>query len=76
METRGIGVPFPARVGRSSILHRVQIGSEAHPASYPMVAGGKAAEREADNSPAPSAEVKNDGAIPPLPIRLHGVVLN
>jgi hypothetical protein len=31
---------------------------------------------EADNSSPSSAEVKNDGAIPPLPIRLHGVVLN
>jgi hypothetical protein len=32
--------------------------------------------REDDLSPPSSAEVKNDGAIPPLPIYLHGVVLN
>jgi hypothetical protein len=32
--------------------------------------------READHSPPSSAEVKNGGAIPPLPLRLHGVVLN
>jgi hypothetical protein len=32
--------------------------------------------READHSRPSSAEVKNGGAIPPLPIRLHGVVLN
>jgi hypothetical protein len=33
--------------------------------------------READRSPPSSAEVKDGGAIPPLPhTRLHGVVLN
>jgi hypothetical protein len=32
--------------------------------------------READHSPPTSAEVKNDGTIPSLPIRLHDVVLN
>jgi hypothetical protein len=32
--------------------------------------------READHSLSSSAEVKNDGAIPPLPIRLHGAVMN
>jgi len=31
------GVPVPAGAGNFSLsLHRVQIGSEAHPASYPM----------------------------------------
>jgi hypothetical protein len=30
---------------------------------------------EADHSPPSSAEVKNGGAIPPLPIHLHKVVL-
>jgi hypothetical protein len=33
-------------------------------------------ERENHHSPSSSTEVKNDGAIPPLSIRLHGVVLN
>jgi hypothetical protein len=32
--------------------------------------------RESDHSPPSSAEVKNGGAIPPLPIRLRGVMLN
>jgi hypothetical protein len=32
--------------------------------------------READKSLPSSAEVKNGGAIPPTPTRLHGVVLN
>jgi hypothetical protein len=41
------------------LLHSVQTGSEAHPASYPI-----------------GAEVKNGAAISPLPICLHGMVLN
>jgi hypothetical protein len=32
--------------------------------------------RQADHSPPASVEVKNGGAIPPLPIRHNGVVLN
>jgi hypothetical protein len=35
---------------------------------------GKRPVREADHSPPSSAEAKNDGAITPLPTRLHGVV--
>jgi hypothetical protein len=31
---------------------------------------------EADHSPPSSAEVKNNGAIPPLSICLHGIVLD
>jgi hypothetical protein len=47
-------------------------GSGAHPATYPMGTGGsfpgsKAAGREDDHSSLSSAEVKNGGAIPPLP---------
>jgi hypothetical protein len=43
--------------------HRVQTGSGAHPASYPMVTKSsfprvKRPEREADHSTPPSAEVK------------------
>jgi hypothetical protein len=37
---------------------------------------GKAARREADHSPACSAEVSIGGAIPPLPLRVHSMVLN
>jgi hypothetical protein len=32
--------------------------------------------READHSPPSRVEVKNDGAVPVLPIQLHGVVIN
>jgi hypothetical protein len=44
---RGSRVRFPAGAGNFSLYHRVQNGSGAHPASYPMCArdsfpGGKA----------------------------------
>jgi len=35
-----IGVRFPVGAGNFSLLHRVQTGSEANPASYPMGTGG------------------------------------
>jgi hypothetical protein len=38
--------------------------------------GEKRQEREADHSPPSTAEVKNGGAIPPLPICINGEVLN
>jgi len=53
------GFRFSAGTGILSPRHRVQTGSEAHPASYPMGTGGKAAGREADHSPPSSAKVKN-----------------
>jgi hypothetical protein len=54
------------------LLHSVQTGSGAYPVSYPMGIGGfsqgvKPAGCEADHSLLSSAEVKNRGAIPPLP---------
>jgi hypothetical protein len=54
---------FPARA-RNCSLQSVPTGSGARPASCP---GSKAAGREADHSPPSSADVKNGGAIPPLP---------
>jgi hypothetical protein len=57
---------FDFREGQNifPFLDGVQIGSETHPASYPMVTGGsfpgvKRPGRAADNSPPPSAGVKN-----------------
>jgi hypothetical protein len=38
--------------------------------------GVKQQELEADHSPPSSVEVKEGGAIPALPICLHGIVLN
>jgi hypothetical protein len=60
---------WPGRGKRFSLLHSVQTGSGAHPASYPMCTlgsfpGGEMwLGHETDHS---SAEVMNDGAIPPL----------
>jgi hypothetical protein len=65
-------VRFPEGAKDFSIIHSVQTGSEANPASYSMgtkgsVPGVKQSRREADHSPRSTAEVKNEGAIPPLP---------
>jgi hypothetical protein len=48
LDDRGSRGRFPAGAGNSSLYHRVQNGSGAHPASYPMgtrgsFPGGKAA---------------------------------
>jgi hypothetical protein len=48
LDDRGSRVRFPAEAGNFSLHHRVQNGSGAHPASYPMgtrssFTGGKAA---------------------------------
>jgi hypothetical protein len=66
------GVRFFAGARDFSLLHSVQTGSGVHPASYPngtvgFSPGVKRQGREADHSPPSSAEVKNGGAIPPLP---------
>jgi hypothetical protein len=41
-----------------SLLHVVQTGSEANPASYPMGTGGSFLRGKADHSPPTSAEIK------------------
>jgi hypothetical protein len=56
-------VRVPAGAGNFSLHHRVQTGSRAHPASYPMgtrgyFPGDKAAGREAGHSTPSSTEVK------------------
>jgi hypothetical protein len=63
LDDRGSRVRFPAGAGNFSLYHRVQNGSGAHQASYPMRTRGlslgvKRPWREADHSPPPSAEVK------------------
>jgi hypothetical protein len=65
-------VRFPAKEIDFSFLHRVQTGHGFHPASYPMGTGGSSPRvnrpgHEADYSPPSSVEVKNGGAMPPLP---------
>jgi hypothetical protein len=73
-------VRFPERQN-FNLLYSVQAGSGARPASYPMGTGGDfpGVERprsEADHSPPSNAEIKNDEAIPPIPLCLYGIVLN
>jgi hypothetical protein len=41
-----------------------------------LLPGLKMQGHEADHSPPSSTKIKNGGAIPPLPIHLHGIVLN
>jgi hypothetical protein len=57
---------------KCSCLHSVQSDPEAHPASYPMSTGGFSlgvmwGRHDANHSPASTSDVKNGGAIPPLP---------
>jgi hypothetical protein len=64
LDDRGSRVRFPAGAGKFSLHHRVQNGSVAHSASYPMGSGAlslrvKRPGREADHSPPSSADVKN-----------------
>jgi hypothetical protein len=82
LDNRGSRVRFPAGAGTFSLHHRVQKGSGAHSASYPVgitnsFPGVKRPGREADHSPPSSAEVKNAWSYTSTaPIRLHGVVLS
>jgi hypothetical protein len=79
---RGSRVRFTAEAGNFSLHRRVQNGSGAHPASYPvgtraLSLGVKRPGREADHSSASSAEVKERVELyTHSPIRLHGVVLS
>jgi hypothetical protein len=81
LDDRGSRFRFPAGAGNFSLHHRVQNGSGASPASYPMGTRGlslgvKRQGREADHSPPSSAEVKECVELYlHSPIRLHGVVL-
>jgi hypothetical protein len=63
LEDQGSRVRFLAGVGNFSLHRRVQNGSDAHPASYPIGRGAlslgvKRPEREADHPPPSSVGVK------------------
>jgi hypothetical protein len=65
------GVRFSAGTRIFSIPYNFQIGSGDHSTSCPADTDGycrgvKRADREANHTPPSSAEVKNNGAIPPL----------
>jgi hypothetical protein len=60
---------IPVEARDFSLLHSIQTGSGAHPASYQISTGGsflgvKRQGREADHSPQFTAEFKSGGAIP------------
>jgi hypothetical protein len=82
LDDRGSRVRFPTGAGNFSLKRRVQKGSGANPASYPMGTrvlslGVKRPGHEADHSHPSSAEVKELVELYlHSPIRLHGVVLN
>jgi hypothetical protein len=72
------GVLLQAEARHFTLLHTVQIGSEAHPAPYQMGTTGagyyqelspevKRPGRETNHSPLSSAKVKKGGTISPLP---------
>jgi hypothetical protein len=74
-------VRSPAGARDSSLLHIVQTDFGANPVSYAMgtgapITGGTRQRCEVDLSLAYSAENKNGGDIPPLPIFSHDVVFN
>jgi hypothetical protein len=71
LDDRG-GLEYESREGR----HSVQTGSEVNQPPTQWVPGAKRPGREADHSPPTSAEVKKMWIYNPLPIPLHGVVLN
>jgi hypothetical protein len=66
---------FRSQAGDISLLHRVQASSGVHPTSYPVgtessISSGKAVRGggvEAYHLPPSNTEIKNGGAIPPLP---------
>jgi hypothetical protein len=81
MEDRGSRVRFSAGAGNISLHLRVQNGSGAHPASYPMRVPTdlslriKRPGRDADHSLPSSAEIKECVELYiHAPIRIHGVV--
>jgi hypothetical protein len=72
---------FDSRQCKIFLLHSVQTDSGAHPASYPMGPGGtfpgsKAAGVKLTTHFHLVPRSRNGGAIPPLPIYVHDIVLD
>jgi hypothetical protein len=68
-------VRFPAWKRDSSFYHSIQTVSGVHTASCIMVTVArskrvKRPERESDHTPRSGAQLKNDGAVSPLPVTL------
>jgi hypothetical protein len=77
LDDRRSRVRFPAGAGNFYLHHRLQNGSGAQPASYPIGTRGSFPGGKAVHSPPSSAEVKNAWSYTStLPIGLPGVVLS
>jgi hypothetical protein len=83
LDDRGSRVRFPAGAGNFSLHHRVQNGSEDHPASYPMGTRGSSPEGKVGRVVKLTTHLilvprsKNAWSYTSIPpIRLHGVVLS
>jgi hypothetical protein len=81
LDDRGSRVPFPEGAENFSLYHRVQNGSGAHPASYPVgirgsFLGVKRPGREAVHSHLVPRSKKEWGYTSTPPISLHGVMLS
>jgi hypothetical protein len=63
LDDRGIGVRFPTGARYFSLFHNVKAGFVTHPVSGGVSRMVKRPGHEADHSPPPIAEVKNDRAI-------------
>jgi hypothetical protein len=73
LDDRGSRFRFLAGAGNFSLHHRVQNGSGAHPASYPMDTGGSFPAGKAGK--VPTSRMR--GSIPPLPqYAFYDVVLS
>jgi hypothetical protein len=75
------GFDFWQRRGNFSLCHRIQIGCETHPASYPMDNGSSSTGvrrqgREANHPSPSSAKVENAWSYTSNPKHHHGVVLS
>jgi hypothetical protein len=72
-------ISIRGKVFLSYITSRLGLGPAQPPVQWILEAvflGVKQLGCKADHSPPRSAEVKNDGAVCPLPIYLQGIVLN
>jgi hypothetical protein len=69
--TTGIEFPAGARDFIYAAVSRPALGP-----TQPPIQWIRGAEPEVDHSPLSSAEVKNDGTVPPLPVRLRHLVVS
>jgi hypothetical protein len=73
LQTGWLGFDSGVEVREFALFYSIQTGSGAHQASYQVGSGREISqgvkwpEREVNHSPQSNAEVKNRGAIPPLP---------